>query len=319
MRCISFGQAWKKQSGIVTIISNCTNSTLIENIIDNGFDFIQMKNSYPDPADIEITLQTINKYQLNKSWVLLDGYNFDFEYQTCIKQNGNNLLIIDDGAHLSNYNADIIVNQNINGTGLKYNCPPSTKLLMGTEYVMLRDDFVKYGNYKRKNVIKPKNILVTFGGSDPQNFSEKILSICKSNRLPKLNVKIIKGNLNTKDTSNKNNYLEIQPSEMPDLMSWADIAITSGGSTVWELAFMGLPALVICFAENQKRLVGKMNKYGSVINLGCYKKITEEDISNHLTQLISNHAMRNEMTIRGANLVDGMGKNRIIDVMKKYD
>ena len=33
--------------------------------------------------------------------------------------------------------------------------------------------------------------------------------------------------------------------DMPAEMAWADLAVTSGGSTVWELARIGCPALVV--------------------------------------------------------------------------
>jgi len=36
---------------------------------------------------------------------------------------------------------------------------------------------------------------------------------------------------------------------MPELMAWADFAVSAGGSTCWELAFMGLPALVLIQAK----------------------------------------------------------------------
>ena len=38
---------------------------------------------------------------------------------------------------------------------------------------------------------------------------------------------------------------------MPELMAWADVGVSAGGLTSWELAFMGLPGIVIVTAANQ--------------------------------------------------------------------
>ena len=43
-------------------------------------------NSYPDKADLDITLNIINENSLFGSWVILDGYNFDIKYQNSIKK-----------------------------------------------------------------------------------------------------------------------------------------------------------------------------------------------------------------------------------------
>ena len=110
MRCIAFGEAWKEHCGNVFIISNCNNNSIIAKIKDNDFNFVSVQDLYPNPSDIEITLKTINENSKRKSWVLIDGYDFDLQYQNYIKKNRNNLLVIDDTAHMKIYNADIIVN-----------------------------------------------------------------------------------------------------------------------------------------------------------------------------------------------------------------
>ena len=171
MRCLALAQAWKKQGGKVTFISSCESESLRNRITDEGFELVLIKESYPDPADFEITLSTINNSNSNNSWVVLDGYHFDADYQQSIKNNGNPLLVIDDLGHLDNYVADIILNQNINAEDLNYSCETDTKLLLGTNFVLLRDEFLTYNNLKRKIPEVANKILVTMGGNDKENIS----------------------------------------------------------------------------------------------------------------------------------------------------
>jgi spore coat polysaccharide biosynthesis predicted glycosyltransferase SpsG len=105
---------------------------------------------------------------------------------------------------------------------------------------------------------------------------------------------------------------------MPKLMAWADIAIAAGGSTSWELAFMGLPSLVITVAENQKTIAPELNRQGVIINLGLHQDLTEQ-ISFALQKLIGDRPKRQIMSKKGRELVDGMGGQRVIDaIMAKY-
>ena len=159
MRCVALAQAWKKQGGKVTFISLCDSESLRNRITDEGFELVLIKESYPDPADFEITLSTINNSNSNNSWVVLDGYHFDADYQQSIKNNGNPLVVIDDIGHLDNYVADIILNQNINAEDLNYSCETETKLLLGTNFVLLRDEFLTYNNLERLYHLKTKNKL----------------------------------------------------------------------------------------------------------------------------------------------------------------
>jgi spore coat polysaccharide biosynthesis predicted glycosyltransferase SpsG len=72
---------------------------------------------------------------------------------------------------------------------------------------------------------------------------------------------------------------------MSKLMLKSDIAISSGGSTLYELALTKTPALVLLQAENQVRVAEKVDDK-SVINLGYEEKII--NIADVITDLIKN-------------------------------
>ena len=51
-------------------------------------------------------------------------------------------------------------------------------------------------------------------------------------------------------------------------MSLADLSIGAGGTMVWERCYLGLPALLISIADNQRRQAAAVHYYGDLINLG---------------------------------------------------
>ncbi len=319
MRCLALAQAWKKQGGNVTFISDCGSESLRNRITGEGFELVLIEKPCPDLADLETTFLVINNSSSIKPWVVLDGYHFDTEYQQRIKYNGNPLLVIDDTAHLNHYFADIILNQNINAENLNYSYEPGTKLLLGTDYVLLRDEFSFYQNWKREIPEVAKKILVTMGAGDANNVTLRVLDALDQVDIDGLKIKVVAGASNphldiirvAAKESRHRVELAIDVLNMSELMAWADLAVSAGGSTCWELAFNGVPSILIVTAENQKSIAEGLNKYNSAVNLGWYNKVTSEQIKNTFHILISDKAKRNIMSNYGRRLINGKGKYKV--------
>jgi spore coat polysaccharide biosynthesis predicted glycosyltransferase SpsG len=97
-----------------------------------------------------------------------------------------------------------------------------------------------------------------------------------------------------------------------ELMSEADIAISAGGSTCWELACLGLPNMILVVAENQAPIANDLDKREVSVNLGWFEDVQEEDIKDNLSRLIKDVEKRRSMSENGMRLVDGGGVDRVI-------
>ncbi|HBE44959.1 MAG TPA: hypothetical protein DDW17_05780 [Deltaproteobacteria bacterium] len=98
--------------------------------------------------------------------------------------------------HLPHYHADILLNQNIYAPELNYSCDEDTILLLGSRYVLLRKEFLKYKDFKRTIPKKAKNILVTLGGADPDNVTLKVIKALNLMGDPDIEVKVVVGPAN---------------------------------------------------------------------------------------------------------------------------
>ena len=324
MRSLALAQASKKQGCKVTFISGCENKILRNRITDEGFQLISIENSYPNASDLETTLLTINNSLSSKKWIVLDGYHFDTDYQKRVKNKGNQLLVIDDTAHLNHYVADIILNQNIIAEELLYSCELETKLLLGTNYVLLRDEFLDYKNWKRENPKVAKKILVTMGGSDQENVTMKVLSALDQIVIDGLEIKVVVGASNphldslvraAQDNKHKIDILQ-NVSTMPDLMAWADMAISAAGSTCWELAYFGLPAILIITSENQIMNLEFLEQQGAVTFVRNRMNISTNLIIEKIHLLIMDKELRNKMSQNGNLLIDGIGRERVVNTFQ---
>ncbi len=78
---------------------------------------------------------------------------------------------------------------------------------------------------------------------------------------------------------------------------------------------MGLPAAVLVLAENQKDIAAGLGEGGVVINLDQYTEVSVEKIANTLVRLIEGRELRQGMSLKGRELVDGMGAMRVAEIL----
>lgn len=335
MRCIALAQAWKDQGGEATFISYCESDAISGSIIQEGFNLIAIEHRHPHPADLAQTLNVIkgkapiellsgaHSQPFRSSWVVLDGYHFTPYYQKAIRLEGYRLLVVDDINHLPWYHADILLNQNIHSKELDYHCDKDTTLALGSRYVLLRREFLNHRNFKRRIPRRGRNILVTLGGADPDNVTLKIIEALKFVDDPKIECKIIVGPANPQQTillqaitSTPSRFkLLMNPPKMPELMTWADLAVSAGGSTCWEMAYMGLPSCIVVLAENQKPVADILHHLGVSINLGWFADLNSEETLHRICNLIDDRDLRQTMSSRGRSIIQGSGGKDVIDAM----
>ena len=317
-RALALAEAWKRHGGTAALLSSCDESWLRQRAESTGVDLVRLEESYPDPSDLETTLRF--SAEIGASWVALDGYGFDSEYQQAVRAAGVRLLVIDDVAHLSRYHAEILLNQNINAEEVAYNHDPDTTLLLGTAYALLRSEFLARLEWSRKVSVDARKVLVTMGGSDSQNTTRKVIDALQEFAEFDLEVQIAVGqfnpNLAALERAVQRSATKIKiltgVSRMSPLMAWADVAITAGGSTCWELAFMGLPAIILECADNQKAIARGMDEDGAAVNLGWHAHVGAEQIHEVLAELLSSPQRREQMALRGPGRVDGLGSDRVV-------
>jgi len=226
MRCLALGQAWKDAGDEVIFITSCQNEGLLQRLREEDFEIHIIASKYPDADDWEHTKEILADHP--DAWVVLDGYHFDEGYQQLVKEAGYRLLVIDDMAHLKHYYADIILNQNLHAEQLQYPCEPYTSLLLGTNYALLRKEFLAWRDWKREIPEIALHVLVTLGGSDPENHTLKVIKALQKVGVPDLEAVVVVGAGNPHYDLLKAHIKQSNPSiqlirdakNMPELMAW---------------------------------------------------------------------------------------------------
>ncbi len=323
MRCLALTQGWKARGGQVTFITNCKSDRLRQRLLDEGVQVVTLAQSYPDAADWQATLQVLAAHPA--AWVVLDGYHLDSAYQRQIKRAGHRLMVIDDMAHLDHYYADIVLNQNINAEQLHYACEPYAQLLLGTRYALLRSEFSVWRGWQRKIPQIARKVLVTLGGGDSDNQTLMVIRALQQVDVEGIDAIVVVGASNPHfqelESAVRDSRFTIRlvrnAANMPELMTWADMAISAGGSTCWELAFLGLPTLILILAENQRGIAAGLAATGAAANLGLSSKVSAIQVADTLEKVIADSHLRQQMSQRGNDLVDGLGSDRVAELLEK--
>jgi len=325
MRCIALAQEWQEKSGMVLFISCCTNKSLTKKIIQNKFELITIEKPWPDPFDLNKTIKAIKDYKA--SWLVTDGYHFTEEYHAKIKATGVKLLVIDDYNYLSFYNADILLNQNMEAQKYSYATSPGTIKITGNRFAMLKNNFLLTPESKNKTSHKAYKILVTLGGADPGNLTLKVINALKIQKPRNLAIKIVLGPENKNHVSVQQALLSMpfdydlitDTFNMPDLITWADIAVSAGGSTTWELLYHGVPAIFIINADNQKNIVMAVHNAEAGINAGFSRAVDHKMIADKIDLLLQDSNLRQQLSINAKAIIDGKGRKRVVHLLRSMD
>ena len=100
-------------------------------------------------------------------------------------------------------------------------------------------------------------------------------------------------------------------------MAWADAAVAAGGSTAWELAFMGVPAVLLVLVDNQREIARSLSQAKAALNLGAHANLGHLEIARALLNLMIDRVQRQAMSQCGRSLVDGLGSRRVVTALRQ--
>lgn len=323
MRCLALAQAWQDAGGQVIFAMAMEAPALEARLRAEAMD-VAHPLARPGSANDATQTATLAQ-QASAAWVVVDGYHFGAEYQHAIKEAGLNLLFVDDNGHAGHYYADLILNQNIYAHDRLYaSREPYTGLLLGPRYILLRREFLKWQGWQRQIPEVARKVLVTLGGADPDNVTLEVIQALHQVAIDGLEAVVVVGASNphyeelqsTIRTSPLAIRLERNVTNMPKLMAWAEVAVTGGGSTCWELAFMGLPSIVLVLADNQRPVAERLDAASVALNLGRHEDLSPVKLAQALDQLLATADRRADMAKRGRELVDGRGATKVLTQLR---
>ncbi len=316
MRCLTVAKELKAMGERVFFLTSDENP--IDIIAQNGFSYIVVRSSY-DYLEGELSTLGVLMAPHKPDVVVVDSYFATPDYLEKIVR-ATKVMVFDDMGH-RNCPVDVLVNYNLYANEEMYQGSNQRKALLGATYAPLREEFRNSDYQVRKEV---KKVLITTGGSDKFNLAGQMLEVFMTAQdTADLEYEVVCGAYNdhlTKLEALAGKYpnvtIHTNVKNMAELMKQCDIAITAGGSTIYEISAVGVPFLCFSFAENQEQLVRAVGENQSTIYAGNYLTEREEmfcNLRDGIVTLMSDYELRRKQSAQIRTMVDGQGARRIAE------
>jgi spore coat polysaccharide biosynthesis predicted glycosyltransferase SpsG len=218
------------------------------------------------------------------------------------------------------FKSHFLLNQNIIALSQDYNTDKRTIKMLGPDYFIISDRFKSINKEEIINRRKSSNLLVTFGGSDPNNVTEKVLHLLKDKISLYSKITVVVGGMN----SNKELILNhpvvkinssvieviIDTKEMENLISDSDVAITSLGLTFWEIMLHEVPCILISGSKRENDQISFFCSRKFAHYMGDFDDLDwEEKWSANLNEFNPNKLLYKELSDK----INVNGKTKIVE------
>jgi UDP-2,4-diacetamido-2,4,6-trideoxy-beta-L-altropyranose hydrolase len=322
MRCLALAESALRKGHKPVFLSTQMLTPLKKRMQSKKIQLITQKAGAGSLEDAHATARLA--IQGDYDCVVADHYGIGSKFQGILQDSGIKQLLLDDDGRRDAYRSDLVLNQNIYADKKMYKrILPTTRLLLGSRFALIRDEFLKRKNGHRPTSPKVSRLLVTMGGSDPNNVTLKVLNAIEQLPLQPLKITVVVGpgykylpELEIACKRSKfNTHIQKDPKSMAQWMAWADMAVSAAGSTSWELAYMGVPSILIIIADNQKAIGRTLHKKGAVLCAGELRNLNTAKFSKMLGRLMASYALRKKMSRVLRRIVDGRGSSRVLEAL----
>lgn len=295
-RCLSIAEQIKETVKVVFICRELTGH-LIDLIESKGFDVIRLP-AVLKPFDSDLfslklkhaswlegaqnsdamasAQALLNWSQGSKGVVLVDHFALDTVWETDFLQRTAWPIWVLDGQADRMHSAQALIDPTACSVSKKWVglLSKSTSLYQGAAFAPINKAFF---DAKKLATIRTtlKTILISFGGVDINDYTQRTLNVLLGMLLPDLNIIVVVGKgyphlceLKKQCDLHSNIQYFVQTDDLPSLLLKADLAIGAGGIMTWERCLLGLPSLTAVIADNQRQQVDCLANKGVLMSLG---------------------------------------------------
>jgi spore coat polysaccharide biosynthesis protein SpsF len=168
------------------------------------------------------------------------------------------------------------------------------------------------------------SVLVTMGGADPNRLTLKVMSALAT--VKGVSIKVVLGfAMKFKEEARRLGKLLGPQSEIIEntdhielLMREAGLAITAVGTTIYELAALGVPTVILSNYTADRADEVALGMLGWIVPLGYHLNVSELEIERTVRTLWKDAGKRESMSSAALSTIDGNGAERIARELIKF-
>jgi len=339
MRCLTLADALREQGAECQFVCRAHEGHLMDYIRSRGYEAHALpkpdaNDSFePDLAhaswlgvdwqtDADQTRQALGSEVLD--WLIVDHYALDHRWESKLRSSCKRIMAIDDLADWQ-HDCDLLLDQNYGSSVERYRglVPSDSAQCHGSEYALLKPVYAERRAQLPARDGQLRRVLIYFGGgADVANLTCLAVKAFQAPELAHIELDIVVGAAYAHQSSFEELVaqrgkatIHRQLPDLADLMAKADLAIGACGATTWERCCMGLPAIVISIAENQRPSCEALSADQLIDYLGHVNHVTSEFIRDRVLSLLTKPHLLRELSERVMKLVDGNGVLKVTKMM----
>jgi UDP-2,4-diacetamido-2,4,6-trideoxy-beta-L-altropyranose hydrolase len=336
MRTMTLGRALRQAGAKVSFVTRLHEGGLIDQVRADGFGVTTLAaperagQAHAEPAhaswvgaswqdDARDTSAGIRDIGAPSDWLIADHYGLDARWEAALRPSAKRILVIDDLAD-RHHECDLLLDQNlVDGLESRYTgkVREDCGMLLGPRYALLQPLYEELHEQLLPRRGPIRRVFIYFGGADRRNFTALALRAFLNLNRPDVAVDVVLATdaptveaIRTCARRHPNVHLYRQLPSLAPLMARADVAVGAAGSTSWERMCLGLPALVVTLAENQKAVAAALHRRGIVTWVGHHDEVGLAELQQALSRQLERGA-DTESSRAGHAAVDGKGLRRV--------
>ena len=340
MRCLSLAQVLRKQGAQCSFVCTAYVGNLNSLLAANGFDVLPLP-VFPNESrtnaeellslwreDALATAQSISTCQ-PVDWLIVDHYGLDNQWEMELRSQVQHLMVIDDLANRT-HACDMLLDPNPGRLAADYAMlvPALCPLLIGPSYALLREDF-KSPHLKSLTSFAESDsihVLISMGGVDKDNITADVLHALQTfNPETPLSLQVVLGPhapwvdavRSAANTLAWPTHVLQNPDNFTELMRQQHLAIGAAGGSALERCCLGLPAVNVVMAPNQRMSAQALQAAGACAMLEL-RSDWQHDLRVQL-KLLLNAEKNQAMRMAGLQVTDGRGSERVSQELQHAD
>jgi UDP-2,4-diacetamido-2,4,6-trideoxy-beta-L-altropyranose hydrolase len=269
----------------------------------------------PGASDLDLVLDCAG--DASPAVVVVDWREADQEYLWRLRRSGAVVVSLDDLGGMP-FPSHVVVNSNSFAAELSYaSASGDTEFLIGPSYLILRPEFWDVPAPEPRDDVG--TVLVTFGGGDRLGLTVPIVRlIAEAPEFSRAKIVVLAGpfmagaaDLSALQSGAGRIDVRRAPPQVVDVMRDADVAVSAGGQTLYELARVGCPTVGIEVSTDQTDQLRTLEARGVIRAVRGRSSSDLQAVSAALRELAGDAAARRQLSSAGRCLVDGRGAQRV--------
>lgn len=312
MRCLTLAGALRARGAACAFVASPEVSRILAAFAGPEIERLQGFEGDAE-ALVRAGLVAIGDWEANL--VVVDHYGVSAEQEARLRGAAGRLLAIDDLKRP--HEADVVLDSNLGRGADDY---PGVAVLAGPAHTLIRPafrDLREIALMRRASQPGVSRVLVAMGLTDLDGITARVLTALQP-VLGDRQVDVVLGGgavgldqVLALARADRRLEIHVDTRAMSALTAAADLAVGAGGSSTWERCCLGLPAITVVLADNQRANAAALEAEGATVTLEAGKAGFEADLAATFEGLCADRDHLAALGAASAKLCDGQGAERV--------